>query len=162
MIRVTVCMPSIRNLTTRAQWPWVVTIGQKILLGCPPRRKNWTISFRLFWNENKWINKFRVEKKIHLIIDITGLPAQLQILYKYYCTKLIWIDLINLGCFVHSRILNVTITGKRWQILTYARQSPPMNNEDSLAWHTYCYKGYPFIMVISVDLRHSHLLPSVW
>ena len=36
MIRVTVCMPSIRNLTTRAQWPWVVTIGQKILLGWPP------------------------------------------------------------------------------------------------------------------------------
>ena len=30
-----------------------------------------------------------------------------------------------------------------------------------LPCHTYCDTGHPFIMVISVDLWHSHLLPSV-
>ena len=34
--------------------------------------------------------------------------------------------------------------------------------EGSLACHTYCDMGHPFIMVISVDPRHSHLLPNVW
>ena len=28
--------------------------------------------------------------------------------------------------------------------------------------HTYCDMGHPFIMVISEDLWHSHLLPNVW
>ena len=32
----------------------------------------------------------------------------------------------------------------------------------SLASHTYCETGHPFIMVISEDQWHSHLLPNVW
>ena len=31
-----------------------------------------------------------------------------------------------------------------------------------LACHTYCDTGHPFIMVISEEPWHSHLLPSVW
>ena len=31
-----------------------------------------------------------------------------------------------------------------------------------LACHTYCDTGHPFTMVISEDLWHSHLFPSVW
>ena len=34
-------------------------------------------------------------------------------------------------------------------------------SEGSLECHTYCDTGHPFIMVISEDLWHSHLLPSV-
>ena len=35
-----------------------------------------------------------------------------------------------------------------------------LSNEGSLACHTYCDTGHPFIMVISEDLWHSHLFPS--
>ena len=52
----------------------------------------------------------------------------------------------------------------RWrlQILTYARHSWPMSSEGSLTCHTHCDTGLSFIMVISEDPWHSHLLPSVW
>ena len=38
----------------------------------------------------------------------------------------------------------------------------PLSSEGSLTRHTYCDTGLPFIMVISEDPWHSHLLPSVW
>ena len=53
------------------------------------------------------------------------------------------------------------IAGEGLQTLTYARHSWPLSSEGSLAYHIYCDTGYPFIMVISEDQRHSHLLPSV-
>ena len=66
----------------------------------------------------------------------------------------------------HSRIFNsygdVTIAGEGLQILTCARHSWQLSSEGSLACHTYCDTGHPFIMVISEDPWHSHLLPSVW
>ena len=42
-----------------------------------------------------------------------------------------------------------------------ALHSWPLSSEGSLTFHTYCNTGHQFIMVISVDPRHSHLLPSV-
>ena len=70
------------------------------------------------------------------------------------------------GLSSHSRIFHsygdVTITGEGLQILTYARHLWPLSSEGSLACHTYCDTGHPFIMVISEDLWHSHLLPSVY
>ena len=54
------------------------------------------------------------------------------------------------------------IAGERLHILTYARHLLPLSSEGSLARHTYCDTGYPFIMVISEDPWHSHLMPSVW
>ena len=78
-------------------------------------------------------------------------------------------DIINsiFVCFLsHSRIFHsfgdVTIGGERLQILTYARHLWPLISEGSLACHTYCDMGHPFIMVISEDTWHSHLMPSVW
>ena len=47
-------------------------------------------------------------------------------------------------------------------ILTYARHSWPLSIEGSLACHTYCDTGHPFIMIICKDTWHAHLLPSVW
>ena len=71
------------------------------------------------------------------------------------------------GFSSHSKIFHsygdVTIIGEGLQILTYARHLRPLNSEGSLACHTYCDTGHPFIMVISEDPWHSsHLLPSVW
>ena len=48
----------------------------------------------------------------------------------------------------------------RWRI--YNWHSWPLNSEGSFTCHIYCDTGKPFIMVISKDPWHSHLLPSVW
>ena len=57
--------------------------------------------------------------------------------------------------------METTIAGERLQILTYARHSWPLSSEGSFTCHTYCDTGLPFIMIISEDPWHSHLLPSV-
>ena len=66
----------------------------------------------------------------------------------------------------HSRIFHsfgdVTIAGERLQIFTYARHSLSLSSEGFLASHTNCETRHPFIMVISEDPWHTHLLPSVW
>ena len=65
----------------------------------------------------------------------------------------------------HYRIFHsygdVTITGEGLQSLTYmcTRHSWSLNSKGSLMCHT--YTGHSFIMVISEDPCHSHLLPSV-
>ena len=61
-----------------------------------------------------------------------------------------------------SPIGDVTIAGVELQILTYAGHLWPWSSEGSLACHTYCDTGNPFIMVISEDPWHSHLFPSIW
>ena len=53
------------------------------------------------------------------------------------------------------------IAGEELQILTYARHLWPLGIEGFLAYHTYCDTGHPFIVVISEDMCHSQLLPSV-
>ena len=54
------------------------------------------------------------------------------------------------------------MTGEGLHVLANARHLWPLSSEGSLAYHTFCDTGHPFIMVISEDPRHSHLLPSVW
>ena len=46
--------------------------------------------------------------------------------------------------------------------MTFARHSWPLSNEVYLTCHTHCDTVPQFIMVISEDPWHSHLLPSVW
>ena len=56
----------------------------------------------------------------------------------------------RLGFSSHSRIYSygdVTFADEGLQILTYARHSRPLRSEESLACHTYCDTGHPFIMV---------------
>ena len=66
----------------------------------------------------------------------------------------------------HSRIFHsygdVTIAGEGLQILSYAQHSWPLSSEGSLTCHTHCDTGLSFIMVISEDPWHSHLMQSVW
>ena len=56
---------------------------------------------------------------------------------------------------------DITITDKGLQILTFTLHSWPLSCVGSLVCHTYCDTGHLFIMVISEDLWHSHLLPSI-
>ena len=62
----------------------------------------------------------------------------------------------------HSRIFHsqrdVIIAGEGLQILT----SWPLSSEGSVACHTYCDTGHPFIMEIFENPWHSHLLLSVY
>ena len=51
----------------------------------------------------------------------------------------------------------VIIAGEGLEIFTYAWQLWPLSSEGSLACHTYCDTGQPFIMVISEDPGHSRL-----
>ena len=46
--------------------------------------------------------------------------------------------------------------------LCYAQHSWPLNSEGSETCHTYCDTCLLFLMVISEDPWHSHLLPSIW
>ena len=75
---------------------------------------------------------------------------------------------VCLGFFApQSRIFNsyrdVPLPVKGYNFLfTYTRHSWPLSSEGSFTYHTYCDTGQPFIMVISEDPWHSHLLPSVW
>ena len=51
----------------------------------------------------------------------------------------------------------------RWRTACkfWPQYSWPLSREGSLACQTYCDTGHPFMMVISEDPWHSHLLPSV-
>ena len=52
---------------------------------------------------------------------------------------------------------DVTIALEGFQILTYARNLWPLSSEGSLACHTYCDTGHPFIMIISEIFWQYHL-----
>ena len=53
--------------------------------------------------------------------------------------------------FTHIHMETSILPVKGLQILTYARHSWPLSSESSLACHTYCDTGHPFIMVIYED-----------
>ena len=53
------------------------------------------------------------------------------------------------------------MTGVELQILTYARHYLSLTRRGSLARHTYYGTGHTFMMVISEDPWHFHLLLSV-
>ena len=57
---------------------------------------------------------------------------------------------------------DVTIADEGLQILTYAQHLWPLSSEGSLACHTSCNTGHPFIMVISEEPWDSYPMPSVW
>ena len=57
---------------------------------------------------------------------------------------------------------DITIAGEGLQILIHARHLWPLTTEGSLACHTYNDTGHPFLMVVSEDQWHSHLMPSIW
>ena len=85
----------------------------------------------------------------------------LKELSKCWLIRCLFVCLFVWGLSSRSRIFHsyadVTITDEGLQILTYARHSWPLSSEGSLAWHTYCDTGNPFIMVISEVPWHLNL-----
>ena len=82
------------------------------------------------------------------------------VLWKAFYILFVLFDRPTRKFFIH--IGDVTITGERLQILIYARHSWPLSNDGSLACHTYCDNGHPFIMVMSEEnYWRPHLFPSV-
>ena len=66
-------------------------------------------------------------------------------------------------CFFCFRFISLFLfIGEVLQILIFARHSWALSSEASLlACHTHCETGHRFIIVISEDPGHSHLLPGV-
>ena len=66
----------------------------------------------------------------------------------------------------HLRIFysyeDVTIVGEGLQIFTNAWHSWSLSSESNFACHIFCDTVHPFIISISEDPWHSHLLPSFW
>ena len=64
-----------------------------------------------------------------------------------------FVCLYDWGLSSHSRLFHwywdITIASEWLQILTYSRHSWPLSSEGSLARHTFCDTGHPFIIVIS-------------
>ena len=93
---------------------------------------------------------------------------EMPIILNVWTSKYIMIFLfVCLGFFVPiGRIFHscgdVFTTGEGLQILTYARHLWPLRSEGSLTCRTHYNTGQPYILVISEDQWHSHLLPSVW
>ena len=90
----------------------------------------------------------------------------LELLMKFVHIKYGIYFLFVWGFSSHSRIFqsygDVTITGERLQILTYAWHLWPLSSKGFKAWHIYSDTAHPFMMVISEDPWTSHLLASVW
>ena len=87
--------------------------------------------------------------------------------------KLIYLQVIFLNwynvwfCFffclsgVYRHMETLRFTGEGLQVLIHARHSLPLSSQGSLACHTYCDTDHPFIIFISEDSWHYHLLPSI-
>ena len=102
-------------------------------------------------------------------------------MFRFYKTSLIVWRFSSHSWFFHS-FQDVTKTGKRLPILTFARHLWPFNI--SLSCHTYCDSAviwlkycrygvnkknqsycdteHPIIMVIFEDSWHSYLMPRIW
>ena len=83
-------------------------------------------------------------------------------LYKIHVFVCLFVWSLSSHSIIFHSYGDVIIAGEGMQILTYDRHLWPMSSEGSLTCHTYCDTDLPFIMVISEDPCHSHLLPSVW
>ena len=71
----------------------------------------------------------------------------------------VWVLRPTQEFFTHMETTSLLV---KLQIFTYNRHSWSLRREGSFTCHTYCDTRHPFMMVISEDTWHSHLLPSVW
>ena len=113
--------------------------------------KNKTYKMELFWNS--LLNK-KCLRNIYLRLK------KLHVYKEAFKKKILFVWSFS----SHSRIFHSfgdsTIAVEGLQIFTYAQHWWPLSSEGSLACHTYCDTGQPFIMVISED--HLYLWPSIW
>ena len=107
-------------------------------------------SIEVWWNKGvvHW-NDFR-NNCFNVVNKLNPQIQQVNILFV--CLRFLW----SLSRIFHANG-NVTIIGEGLQIW----HSWPLSSEGSLACPI-CYDmGHPFVMVISEDLWHLHLLPSI-
>ena len=85
-----------------------------------------------------------------------------QTLIDFVLFGLVWFGVFHpiREFFTHYETSPLPVKGCKF--FTYARHLWPLSIEGSLTCHTYCDNGLPFIMVISEDSWHTHLMPSVW
>ena len=92
-----------------------------------------------------------------LIFYVWNIAAFYLSLFLIFCTivsfSLFQQDLHRVFLFVclHYTYEDVIFTGEELKILTYSEYSEPLSTDGSLACHTYCETGHPFIMVIPED-----------
>ena len=77
----------------------------------------------------------------------------------FACCLGFYVPLEDFSC-IHMETSPLPVKGFKFFYLT--RHSWPLSSEGSLLCHTYCDMGHPFVMIISEEQWHSHLLPSVW
>ena len=91
--------------------------------------------------------------------------SSIQIIFTNCCCQslVFFVFVFCFGSFRSTRefITHLeTVAGR--QIFTYAWHLWPLRSEGSSACHTFCDTGLPFIMVISENPWHSHLMLTVW
>ena len=118
---------------------------------------------QIFWRREcvPYFTRFTHVKKHWIILNNLCLSGFFVTRMKYPLNYMICDVLFCFGSIFHS-FGDVTIAGEELQILIYARHVWPLSSDGSLACHTFCDTGHPFIMVMSENPWHSHLLPSVW
>ena len=84
------------------------------------------------------------------------------ILVSWFLFVCLFVYRLTREFFTHLETSPLPMKGCKF--LTNARHSWPLSNKGnrSVTCHTYCDTDLPFIMVISEDPWHSHLLPRVW
>ena len=100
---------------------------------------------------NRYIN---VNPTVCLILQPFSLLELKRWEYLHWMLEVMFLFVCLFGVYrpIPEFFTHVTITGEGLQILTYALHSRPLSSEGSLACHTYCDMGHPFIIVISEDL----------
>ena len=91
------------------------------------------------------------------MLELCSITWQISIaLLRYFCLLVLFVcGFTSLSTIFHS-YGEVTSTGERLQMLTYAWYSWQLLSEGSLSIHTYSDMGYPFIMVIHQDPYDTH------
>ena len=140
--------------------------GLKIHYWCKNKKKSQTIyvhaltiSF-LLWMYNDVLDTHMWARKLSIFfVSCIARVYFAHVFVRFFCLfACLWFS-SHLRSF-HS-YENVTIADVGLKIFTYSPHSWPLNSDGSLAYHTYCDTGHPFIIVISEDMCHSQLLPSV-
>ena len=134
---------------------------------CPTSHKLSCYSHILYAKERKAI-KTIVSSANSILETPWGTYYLYHVTFCVHCLQwcVSFVCLFVLSFSSHSGIFHlygdITITGEGLQILMYTRHSWPSSRGGSLTCHTYCDIGNPFIMVISEEPWHSHLMSSVW
>ena len=101
----------------------------------------------------------------HSFVLLLFLVCFFYFLYLFFFFLLFWFFFFwvihpTREFFTHLKTSPLPIKGCKFY--TFARHLWPLSSEGSLACHTYCNTGHPFIMIISGDPWHSHVMQSVW